>query len=249
MARKRVLFMKVEIKQIAKAKLKNPIIIEGFPGIGMLGTIGTSYLSEKLEMKLIGYFASPHFPPIAAIHDYRPVFPARIYASEKHNIIVLFSEFVIPADAVYLLSQKIIEFAKGNGARMIVSMAGIGSETPTKELYGIASTQELGEKIKGMGVQLVKEGATQGVSGVLIAECAAEGFPAVNMMAQTSQPLDPSASARLLSKVAQLAGITVDTAQLSTQGGQIETKIKQSMEKIKSMHQSYNQMQDNPMYG
>ena len=189
--------MKVEIKEIAKAKLKSPVIIEGFPGIGMLGTIGTAYLAEKMEMKLIGYFASSHFPPIAAIHDYTPVFPARIYASEKNNVIALFSEFVIPADIVYLLSQKIIEFAREKKASAIISMAGIGSENPTDQLYGIASTPQMAEKIKAAGIQLVKEGATQGVSGVLIAECAAEKFPAANLMAQTSAPLDPAASARL----------------------------------------------------
>ena len=244
----RLVAMKVEIKIITKVKLKNPVIIEGFPGIGMLGTIGTSYLAEKLEMKMIGYFASPHFPPIAAIHDYKPVYPARIYASEKYNLIVLFSEFVIPAEAVYLLSQEIIAFAKEINAKAIYSLAGIGSDTPGQELYGIASTPELADKLKAAGVQLVKEGATQGVSGVLIAECAAEQFPAANIMAQTSQPLDPMASARLLSKVAQIAGFTIDTSTLQTQGGEIQSKLKQSIEKIKTMHQSYNQMQDNPMY-
>lgn len=241
--------MKVEIKQVAKVKLKTPTIIEGFPGIGMLGTLGTTYLAEKLDMKLIGYFASSHFPPIAAIHDYAPVFPARIYASEKHDLIVLFSEFVIPSEAVYLLSQEIIAFAKANKAKAIISMAGIGAENPGQEIYGIASTPKMSEALKAADVKLVREGATQGVSGVLIAECAAQGVPAANLMAQTSQPLDPVSSARLLQKVAQIAGFSVDTSTLSTQGAVIEEKLKQSLEKIKSMHKSYNDMQDNSMYG
>ncbi|MFH1056986.1 MAG: proteasome assembly chaperone family protein, partial [Candidatus Micrarchaeota archaeon] len=67
--------MIVEIKEIEKISLKNPIVIEGFPGIGMIGPIGASFLAGRPCMKLVGSISSSHFPPIAAIHDYRPVSP------------------------------------------------------------------------------------------------------------------------------------------------------------------------------
>lgn len=240
--------MKVEIKQVAPLKLKNPVIIEGFPGIGMIGTISASYLAEKLGMKLAGFFASSHFPPIAAIHEYKPVSPARIYASEKLNLIVLFSEFVIPANIVFALSQTIIEFAKKNKAKMIYSLAGVASTVPDEKLYGIASTPEIAEKLKKAGVELIREGATQGVSGVLIAECASEKFPAANLMVQTAQPLDPRAAARLLDKLAPIIGTQFDTAELVNQADKIEGRIKEAMEKMKALHQNYEEMEQNPMY-
>ncbi|MFA5247512.1 MAG: PAC2 family protein [Candidatus Micrarchaeia archaeon] len=241
--------MRVEVKEVAKVKLKNPVIIEGFPGVGMLGTISATYLAETLDMKLIGYFTSSKFPPIASIHEYAPSFPARIYASEKLNVIVLFSEFVIPSDAVYMLSQKILELARKHKASAIYSIAGIGAENPDTKIYGIASTKELSKKLESAGVTLIKEGATQGVSGILIAECAAEGFPAANVMAQTSQPLDPTASAKLLELVSKITGVKVDTTKLRNEGNEIQSKLKSSIDKIKSMHENYNEMQDNPMYG
>jgi uncharacterized protein len=241
--------MRVEFKEVARAKLKSPAIIEGFPGVGMLGTIGATYLAEALDMKLMGYFTSCKFPPIASIHNYSPSFPARIYASEKHNAIVLFSEFVIPADAVYLLTQEILKLARGYKASAIISLAGIGVEKPDTQIYGIASTPELSKRLEDAGIKLIKEGATQGVSGLLIAECAAEGFPAANLMAQTSQPLDPLAAARLLDTAAKVAKIQIDTSKLRTEGNQIQDKLRKSIDKIKTLHDSYNQMQDNPMYG
>lgn len=240
--------MNVEIRQVAPLKLKNPVIIEGFPGIGMIGTISASYLAEKLDMKLVGFFASSHFPPIAAIHDYKPVSPARIYASEKLNLIVLFSEFVIPSNIVFALSQAIIQFAKKNKAKMIYSLAGVASPAPDEKVYGIASTNEVGEQLKKAGVELIREGATQGVSGVLIAECASENFPAANLMVQTAQPLDPRSSARLLDKIEPVIGIKFDTADLVSQAEKIEGRIKEAMEKMKALHQNYEEMQQNPMY-
>jgi len=239
----------VEIRQVDTFKLKNPVIVEGFPGIGMLGTISASYLAEKLDMKLVGYFASSHFPPIAAIHNYKPVSPARIYASEKHNLIVLFSEFVIPANVVFPLSQTILSFAQKNKASMIYSLAGVASPSPDAKIYGIASTSEIGEKLKRAGVEMISEGATQGVSGVLVAECASQKFPAANLMAQTSQPLDPRSAARLIDKLSDVVGLKFDTRDLVMQAQKIEDKVRESMEKMKAMHENYSQLQENPMYG
>lgn len=240
--------MIVEIREVEKVKLKNAILIEGFPGIGMIGTISASYLAEKLDMKIIGYISSSHFPPIAAIHDFMPVSPARIYASEKYNLLVLFSEFVIPSEVAYALSQKILKYAKEKGVKEVYSLAGIASEQPTDKIYGIGSTKEVVERLKKAGIEVIKEGATQGVSGLLIAECASEKFPAVNLLVQTSKPMEPKGSAKLLAKLSELIKVPVDVKPLIAEGDVIEEKIKSSMDKIKSMHSKYNEMSENPAY-
>ncbi len=240
--------MMVEIKETAKVNLKNPVIIEGFPGIGMIGTISASYLAEKLGMVPVGYFVSSHFPPIAAIHNYKPVSPARIYASEKYDLLVLFSEFVIPAEIVLSLSQCIVDYAKLKHASAIYSLAGVASQQPDNKVYGIASTDAMADKLKKSGVELIKEGATQGVSGVLLVQCAASNYPACNLMVQTSSPLDPKSSARLLDFVSKTLQLPVDIKELSQEGDKIEAKLKDSMEKIQSMHQNYKEMAENPMY-
>ena len=244
-----MLFQLIEIRELEKISLKKPIIIEGFPGIGMVGTISSSYLAEKLGMKLVGYMASNKFPPIAAIHDYIPVSPARIYASKEHNLIVLYSEFVIPADVVFSLTEKIIAWSKSKKASVIYSLAGIAVPEPNDKVYGIASTKQVAEALKKKGIEPIKEGATQGVSGVLIAECAAQKFPAANIMIQTNSSLDPRGSARLINKLCEVTGLKVDTARLLKEGNEIEEKMKQAMNKMQSLHKDYKQMENSSMYG
>lgn len=239
----------IEIREIQEVKIKKPIIIEGFPGIGMVGAISASYLADKLGMKLVGYLASNHFPPVAAIHDYVPVSPARIYASEKYGVIVLFSEFVIPAGIVFELSEKILEWAQKKKATAIYSLAGVATPKADSKIYGITSTKEMSDLMKKKGIELIKEGATQGVSGVLIAECAAKKFPAVNLLSQTQEPLDPKAAARLLDKLSEIVGFKLDTKPLSTEGDKVEEKMKEAMEKMKTLHQNYKELESNPMYG
>lgn len=241
--------MLVDIKETAKVKLKNPVLIEGFPGVGMVGTISASYLAEKLDLQLIGYIQSTHFPPIVAIHNYAPMSPARIYASEKHDLLVLFSEFIVPAELVYALSQKILQYAQDKKARAVYSLAGIASPQPDGKIYGIASTKKMGDLLKKEGVELIREGATQGVSGVLIAEAASMNFPAANLLIQTVNPMEPAGSAKLLDKLSKIVGFEVDTSSLLKQGKDIQQKLKENMEKIKTLHTSYNEMEGNPAYG
>lgn len=241
--------MLVEINEVEKFGLSKPVVIEGFPGIGMVGTISASYLAEKLDMRLAAYISSSHFPPIAAIHNFRPVSPARIYASEEHNLLVLFSEFIVPAEVVYAVSRSIMQYSIQKKARAVYSLAGMAAPEPTEKIYGIASTKEVGEMLKKRGVELVKEGATQGVSGLLIAECANNKFPAANLLVQTSQPMDPKGSARLLTKLSEIIDVPIDVSQLLREARDIEEKIKDSLEKIKSMNTKYSELQENPSYG
>ena len=240
--------MLVQLKETQKAKLKNPVIIEGFPGIGMIGTIASSYLADKLGAKLIGNIASPYFPPIAAIHDYKPVFPARIYASEKHNAILIFSEFVIPANVVTPLSDELYKYAKAKKAKAIYSLAGIAVPEPADTIHGIASTDKMAGLLKKNKVELIKEGATQGVSGLLIAQCASVNFPAANLMAQTNQPMDPKAAARLIEKLSEVTGIKIETKSLVQEGEKIEGKMRDAMEKMKESHSNYQEMEKNQAY-
>ncbi|MBI4360789.1 proteasome assembly chaperone family protein [Candidatus Micrarchaeota archaeon] len=241
--------MTVTIREIEKIPLKNPRVIEGFPGVGMVGTICASYLAEKLDMTWVGSMHSAQFPPISAIHDFKPMSPARIYASKKYNLIVLFSEFVIPANIVYPLSNVILDFAKAKKASVLYSLAGIATPNPEEKLYGIASTTKMSETLKKQGVELIKEGATQGVSGILIAECAARRIPAANLLVQTAAPLDPVASAFLLDKVSDMLSLGLDTAALKRQGEKVQSKIQESMDKMRALHEDYKKMEQNPMYG
>ncbi len=243
--------VRVEFKIIEKVKLNNPILLEGFPGVGMIGTISASYIVDELKMKLIGYVSSTHFPPIVSIHNFKPVSPVRIYASEKYDLIVLFSEFIIPPEVIYQLSEKILEFAKKMKVSKIISLAGIASNEIKNafEAYAIASTQKEAEFIsKFEGINVIREGATQGVSGVLIANCSAEEFPALILMTKTNLPLDPRSSAKLLELLGTILNAKINTEKLIEEAHIVEEKTKEAMKRMKDLEKGYDSLNENPMY-
>ena len=66
--------------------IKNPIILEGFPGFGLVGTITTEYLVKELKAKPVGYIELPDIKPMAAIHDGELVRPIGLYYAKSQNL-------------------------------------------------------------------------------------------------------------------------------------------------------------------
>ena len=62
---------------------KNPIIIEGFPGFGLVATISTEYLINHLKTEVIGRFWLEDLPATIAIHDSKVINPIEIHYNEK----------------------------------------------------------------------------------------------------------------------------------------------------------------------
>ena len=240
-------------------RLRDPILVEGFPGLGLVGTISASYLVEKLKMDFVGYITSDLFPPLAAIHDYKPHYPARIYISKKHNLIVILSEFIVPVGACYELAQKIHEFAKENKVKQIVSLGGIHLRSEEQKVYAIASDNKLLETLqKANQVSLIKEGATTGVTGVLLAQGAVEGFPVVSFLSQAHEDhMDPKASAMVLEVLKIHLKLDFETKTLEAEAGEMESKMKDILAKGKASHAQYKKTAElgvppnnlGPMYG
>ena len=72
-------------------KPQNPVIIEGFPGFGLIGTITTEFLVEHLDCEKIGSFWFEDLPATIAIHTEKVVDPIGIYYSKKHNLVIIHS--------------------------------------------------------------------------------------------------------------------------------------------------------------
>ncbi len=242
--------MTVRIKEVAKFDLKEPLLIEGFPGVGLVGTISASYIVEKLKMDPLGYIVSEKFPPLAAVHNYMPLHPARIYKSKKHNLVVLFSEFTIPMGVIHHLSSEIIEWSREHKVSRIFSLGGISLESEKKEVFGIASTVELSKQLEANGIKRIKEGATTGVSGVLLAECASRGFPAASLLAEAKPDfMDPLAAAMVIEKLKPMTGLDIDTTELINESKTIESKMKDIMENAKVAIEHHRRVEGlGPMY-
>src|SRR3989344_613207 len=81
-----------KINQIADVKIKNPILIEGLPGVGNVGKIATDFIIDNLNAKKLFEISSYNFPHCVFVNEDNLVeLPAiEIFHKKIHNTDFLF---------------------------------------------------------------------------------------------------------------------------------------------------------------
>ncbi|MBI2045554.1 PAC2 family protein, partial [Candidatus Pacearchaeota archaeon] len=107
-------------------KPKSPIVIEGFPGFGLVGTIATEFLIEHLKAKSIGRIWSDKLLPLVAVHDSKIIQPLEIYFAEKENIVILHALSSVTG-LEWKISEVLVELAKELKVKEIISIEGVNA--------------------------------------------------------------------------------------------------------------------------
>ena len=50
------------VKELATIQARDPVLIEGLPGLGLVGKLAMRYLIKQLKAQKFAYLYSPHFP-------------------------------------------------------------------------------------------------------------------------------------------------------------------------------------------
>ena len=88
-------------------KSKEPLVIVGFPGIGLVGNISCQHIIEDLSMKYRGSIDSRYFPPLAVLFNGIVYMPVRIYESAEKELVVVISDIPIHPTASYDINKEL----------------------------------------------------------------------------------------------------------------------------------------------
>lgn len=224
----------MEIKLLKKPK--NPVIIEGFPGFGLIGTIVTEFLLDHLEVESIGTITSSDLPAMVAIHEGHVVQPIEIFYNEEYNMVILHVVTSV-AGLEWDMSQAVMDLAKQLEAREIISIEGvssssISSDSRTFYYSNVPTKRKIFEQKK---VEQLKEGIVMGVTGVLLlkAKMLKQPFSCIFTETHSDMP-DSKAAARVIEVLDKYLGLNVDPKPLLKQAEKFERKIREILEKGKS---------------
>lgn len=229
--------MAVSIIKTSSIDAKNPLILVGFPGVGLVGSVAASYFVEKSGFKLVGYIASNEFAPLAAIHNYTPLPPVRMYYSKDKNILVVLSEIVVPVAVSNELAQKIFDLAKEFKAERIISVGGISLKETENAVYLVGSEKtEVDSYISKRIGKSIKEGATTGVTGTLLATGSLSGYSILAILAEANPDfVDPKAASNALQALSKIIGIPVNTLELDKDARALSQGAKETLIKSKAI--------------
>lgn len=214
-------------------KPKNPIIVEGFPGFGLVGTIASEFLIDHLKTEQIGKITFEEMPPMVAIHESQIVEPLGIFYSKKYNLVILHA---ITASAGYewKLADALADIAKQLGAKEVISLEGVGSGEGSVEqkAFYYASDEKKKKVFEKYNVEPLKEGIIMGVTGAILLK--ADGLPVSCIFAETHTNLpDSKAAAKVIEVLDKYLGLDVDPNPLLEQAEKFEEKLKGLMSKSK----------------
>jgi uncharacterized protein len=218
--------MEIELKEKPK---RGAIIIEGFPGFGLVSTIVSEFLIDHLGAKQIGRFETDKIQPIVAIHKGNMVDPLGIFYDKKNNIV--FVRAITPLkDLEWEISEKLAKFAKDIGAKEFISIEGIGSDgkPPEPEAFYYTLNKETAKRFNSMKIRPLDEGIIVGVTASLLTKFPNSTF--IFSEAYSNLP-DSRAAAKIIEILDKYLDLDVDYKPLLKKAENFEDKIKDIMGK------------------
>ncbi|PSP78186.1 3-isopropylmalate dehydratase [Halobacteriales archaeon QS_1_68_20] len=219
-------------------ELDEPTLVEGLPGVGLVGKIATDHLVDTLDMT---YYASVDecegLPRIAMYGegDYEVRPPVRVYADEQRDLLALQSDVPVDQEAASEFATCITDWLNERDVTPIY-LSGLPTEekaTPP-ELFGIAC---------GDGADLLEEievdrppeaGVVSGPTGALLSRAAQRNRNAVGFVVQSNARFPDPEAARILLKdgVGPIADLDVPLDDLVDQADQIRDAKEQLAEQM-----------------
>ncbi len=228
------------------ARPKNPIILEGFPGYGLVGTIVTEFLIKHLNAKKIGRIYIDEVTPVVAIHENMPIDPLGIFYDKVHNLVILHALTTVQG-VEWKLAEQVTQLSKILKAKEVIGIEGVGNpalgnEEPRMFYIG-----------KGKKFAMIKElnkldeGIIMGVTGALLLR---EDITLNCILAEThSQLPDSRAAARIVQVLDKYLGLKVDYKPLLKQAEHFETKLRDVIAKSKEAVTSTVKTSTQPYFG
>jgi proteasome assembly chaperone (PAC2) family protein len=233
------------VKISAKPKLKSPVMLAAWPGVGNVAMLVANYLLDKFEFKdLAEIDANQFFDPIGVLSREHmieaPQFPQSHFYYWKNkkgeHDIILFIGDDQPDFKIYDFAGCVLDFAQSYGVERVYTCAAAMTNihfTEQPRVWAVATNKILVEELRKY--DLLQKGSIQiaGLNGLLLGLAKEKNFNGVCVMtevpSQTSRMDNPMAALAILKTFMRLLDIEVDTKELAENAKEVTEQIKQAM--------------------
>ncbi len=226
----------VVIRTLEKVELRDPILIEGLPGVGNVGKLAADYLREQLPAKPLATIYSKFFPPQVYVGEdgvIRLVSNDLAYwrapSSAQRDLLVLGGDYQgISPEGQYEITHRLLDYCHSLGVREVFTLAGFAQGRVVEEprVLGAATLAARVETMKKFGVVFSRNdpgGGLIGASGLFLGLGRLFGMEGVCLMGETSGYfVDPRSAEAVLKVLAKILHIEIDFAALQAKASEID---------------------------
>jgi len=217
-------------EDILKKIKRNPTVIEGFPGFGLIGSIVTEFLISHLSCEKLGVHYFDEMPASVAIHDGGLVEPVGIYYNERFNMVIIHS-IAAGTGIEWKAADFVLDICSKVKAKELISIEGVGSGQESKgRTFFYATDNKKTEELKSIGLKPLQEGIIMGVTSAILLK---NNLPVTCVFAEAESDMpDNNAAAKIVEVLDKIFGLDVDSKPLKQSAKLFEEKFKQILQQM-----------------
>lgn len=208
------------VRERSKVILRDPILVEGLPGLGTVGKIAVQYLRRQMKAKRLADLYSPHFAYYVLVNKRGSV---RLLRNEFHywrnqqsenDLILLTGDTQAQTiEGQYEVASSILDYAESKGVKLVITVGGYKTEVKDTPRVVAASTNEqvLKMALESGAISSPPGNPIVGISGLLLGLARFKKVDALCLLGETPGYIpDPMAAKRILDVITSLLKIEVD---------------------------------------
>ncbi|NHJ38459.1 MAG: hypothetical protein FK731_00395 [Asgard group archaeon] len=241
------------LKVLNDYKLKDGLLIQCFPGQGLVGRIAGMHLIDYFNAKKAAKIFSSYFPHLVIFQgDIGKLVHAEIYVIEKTTppLVILTGESQPQEgpEGMFEVLNTVLDLAEKWEISKVVAIGGFrpANVKTTPDVTAFAYTEEDAKFLQDNNVKLFTEGRVSGAVGVLTALAAERGFNSFGIMGKV-QPsertpvafgVDPLASKKVLKVLSDMFGFEIDLSKMDQMISEIEQTEASALKAIDDLSQA-----------
>jgi uncharacterized protein len=240
------------VEHVADIGVDSPSLVEGLPGVGLVGKIAVDHLVRQWDMDHVASCHCDGIPNVAVYaegdYDVRP--PVRIYADTERNLLALQSDVPVSPQAAEDFASCVTEWFDVHDVTPLF-LTGLAEEKDgVPALYGIGSGAG-GDLLADHDIDPPSEaGMVSGPTGALISEASQRDLDCAGLVVQANAKFpDPEAARVLLTQgVGPITGLEIETDKLVEQAEEIAEARERLAQRMQEGSEESSQAQPVGMY-
>jgi uncharacterized protein len=234
---KSVEFPEVKIIETEKAKLKQPLVILGFAGAGLVGGIAVTHIIEQLKMTEIAHVRSKYTSPVVVFLDGRLRQPFRVYSNERGTLCAIVCEIPLRSEGLHFTASALMDWIEEQGTKELAVLDGFAVKRIPKERKSFCVAEpEKRKECEKKGVNMLTAGIIGGLAGSMLNECLTRKITGAAFLVPTFAFIpDPEGAAVLITTLSQVYNLKLDPTELLTKAAETKRKLKRIAERHRNL--------------
>jgi len=219
-----------------KPNLKEPMLIEGLPGIGNVGKLAVEHLIDAIGAKKFAELHCKDFPPQVFINNDGTVklvnnefFYWKAKNKKQRDLVLITGDYQgLSSQGQYELVEKILDICEEFKVKDIFTLGGygLGHDIQNPKVLCATTNKNLVKSMKKHGAVFKKNepgGGIVGASGLLLGLGKIRGLNGVCFMGETPGYLvDPKSAKAVLKIIMKITNLKIDLSKLEKKAKEIE---------------------------